>query len=69
MDQTQALPHPEEMTLEQHELRVYTELLKLYGDNDEIMSALAVAWRQGFSRALRLSEKRDPSLTINPFWR
>jgi len=69
MDQTTAIQHPEEMTLEQHELRVYTALLEMYGDNDEIMSALAVAWRQGFSRALRLSEKASPSLTINPFWR
>lgn len=69
MDQTTAQERPEELGQEQLELESYTSLIERYGDSDELRSALAVAWRMGFSRALRLSSNRDPSLTINPFWR
>lgn len=56
------------MTPEESESRDYARLIELYGDNPVMMSALAKAWRLGFSRHMRLNGQRDSMLTINPFW-
>jgi hypothetical protein len=59
---------PEQKTAEQLESESYAQLIERYGQNPEIMSALAVAWRLGFSRHLRLAGMSDSMLTVNPFW-
>jgi hypothetical protein len=68
VDQTSAQQRPEQMTPEESESRDYARLIELYGDNPVMMSALAKAWRLGFSRHMRLNGQRDSMLTINPFW-
>jgi hypothetical protein len=59
---------PEQKTPEQLESEAYASLIERYGQNPEVMSALAVAWRLGFSRHLRLAGMSDSMLTVNPFW-
>jgi hypothetical protein len=53
---------------EQVESESYASLIERYGQNPEVMNALAVAWRLGFSRHLRLAGQSDSMLTVNPFW-
>ena len=53
---------------EQQEAETYAALIERYGSDTELMAALAMAWRLGFSRAQRLPRSTDKGLTINPFW-
>jgi hypothetical protein len=56
-------------TPEQLENQAYARLVAEYGEDQEFMDALAVAWRLGFSRHMQLTGSRDPMMTVNPFWR
>jgi len=69
MDHPATSPNADRLTPEERDSRDYALLLQLYGDQPEIMEALAKAWRLGFHRHMQLGVQADRMLTINPFWR
>lgn len=57
------------LTPEEQMHQEYQKLLGRYGENPEVMDALARAWRLGFNRCIQLHGGSERAMTINPFWR
>jgi hypothetical protein len=68
MEATSPNAHLEEQSPDQVELAQLSRLIELYRSQPEIMDALALAWRLGFTRARIQNLTHMHSSYINPFW-
>jgi len=68
MDTTTPNAHLTEETEEQLQRAALANLLERYAQDPAAMSALALAWRIGFSTAQTQSRQSMASSFINPFW-